>query len=192
VNAEVRIDGVITGSQTIAVSFRLPPGQGLATTTLDEVRRQAPPGLIIQRRRATGNLKPMRFVSLHHHSTFSYLDGVPAPGGARPAREELNMGASPDRARQHRLARRASRRPREAGVKPIFGCEVYMPTTSVTRTASGPLVDDAPRRSEAPPDDHREDAGGLRNLLQLVTKSWQNFYHDPIVTWTTSSSTRRG
>jgi hypothetical protein len=28
-NAEVRIDGVITGSQTIAVSFRLPPGQGL-------------------------------------------------------------------------------------------------------------------------------------------------------------------
>ena len=34
---------------------------------------------IIMRRRRNGNLKPMRFVSLHHHTTLSYRDGYGLP-----------------------------------------------------------------------------------------------------------------
>jgi hypothetical protein len=104
-------------------------------------------GLVIQRTRATGNLKPMRFVSLHHHSTFSYLDGYQLPEAHVRRATEINMGAiamtEHGNIDSHVKFEKAAEK---AGVKPIFGCEVYMPTTSVTRTA-GPLVGPEPRRS---------------------------------------------
>src|SRR4051794_6347780 len=50
---------------------------------------------IRRRRRKTGNIKPMRFVSLHHHSTFSYKDGYQMPEAHIRRAEELGMVHGP-------------------------------------------------------------------------------------------------
>lgn len=85
-------------------------------------------GLIIERKRATGNLKPMRFVSLHHHTTFSYLDGYQLPEAHLRRATELNMGAiaftEHGNIDSHVKAEMSAA---SLGVKTIFGCEVYMP-----------------------------------------------------------------
>ena len=39
------------------------------------------------------SLKPMRFVSLHHHSTFSFLDGFQLPEAHVRRATEINIGA---------------------------------------------------------------------------------------------------
>lgn len=135
-------------------------------------------GLVIQRKRATGNLKPMRFVSLHHHSTFSYLDGYQLPDAHVRRAEELNMSAltmtEHGNIDSHVRFETAAAK---TGVKPIFGCEVYMPSGA----------DWAEPGTETQRKHHltiiAKNATGYLNLLQLVTKSWQNFYHEPTVTW---------
>lgn len=43
--------------------------------------------------RMHANLKPMRFVSLHHHSTFSFMDGFQMPEAHVRRATEINMGA---------------------------------------------------------------------------------------------------
>src|SRR5215475_16022820 len=40
-----------------------------------------------------GNVREMRFRSLHHHSTFSYMDGYQLPEAHVRRASELNMGA---------------------------------------------------------------------------------------------------
>lgn len=144
-------------------------------------------GLIIRRRRATGNLKPMRFVSLHHHSTFSYLDGYQLPEAHVRRATELNMSAMAMSEHGNIDSHvRFETAAAKTGVKPIFGCEVYMPT--------GPAWDHDGTETQRK---HHltvlaKNAEGYRNLLQLVTRSWQNFYHEPTVTWSDLVKYKRG
>lgn len=135
-------------------------------------------GFIATRKRVTGNLKPMRFVSLHHHSTFSYLDGYQLPEAHVRRATELQMPAMAmtehGNIDSHAQFDAAAEK---HGTKPLFGVEAYMP--------SGDDWDKPETRTQRK---HHltivaETDEGYRNLLQLVTKSWQNFYHDPIVTW---------
>ena len=144
-------------------------------------------GLIIQRRRVTGNLKPMRFVSLHHHSTFSYLDGYQLPEAHIRRATELNMGAMAmtehGNIDSHVKFEKAAD---GSGVKPIFGCEVYMP--------SGPdwSDDDAETQRKHHLTLLAQTPEGYRNLLEIVSQSWRNFYHEPTVTWSNLLKHRRG
>jgi DNA polymerase-3 subunit alpha len=147
------------------------------------------PTPIIQRvRPVRGNIKAMRFASLHHHSTLgSYLDAVGLPEAHVRRATELNMvngialtehGNIDSHARFDKAAEKA-------GIRPIFGCEVYMPTTSVNKEGQRVLWSDPEAQTQRK---HHltilaQTPEGYSNLCKVVTASWLNFYHDPIVTW---------
>jgi DNA polymerase-3 subunit alpha len=153
-------------------------------------------GLVIQRTRATGNLKPMRFVSLHHHSTFSYLDGYQLPEAHVRRAAELNMSAMAitEHGNIDSHVKFETAADKMGGVKPIFGCEVYMPTSSVDK--DGKSTPWYHPYAETQMKHHltiiAKDQEGYRNLLALVTESWQHFYYDPIVTWPQLVKHKRG
>lgn len=124
------------------------------------------------RKAKNGNHKPMRFVSLHHHTTFSYLDGFQLPEAHVRRAEELQMAAiaftEHGNISSHVKAEVAASK---AGVKPLFGCEIYM----------GKVGEDATQKKY-----HltvlAKDARGYRNLLKLVSASYaEGFHYEPTV-----------
>jgi DNA polymerase-3 subunit alpha len=144
-------------------------------------------GLIIERKRPNGNRRPMQFVSLHHHSTFSYLDGYQLPEAHVRRAAELQMPAlamtEHGNIDSHVKFEQAAE---DTGVKPLFGCEVYMP--------SGPDWQDPETKTQRK---HHltllaKNAEGYRNLLQLVTGAWRTFYYEPTVTWPDLVAHREG
>ncbi len=139
-----------------------------------------PVGVRARRRQARSakmhsGLKPMRFVSLHHHSTFSFLDGFEMPEAHVRRATEIQMGSlamtEHGNVFSHvRLEKAAS----EMGVHPIFGCEFYVGWT------------DEKRHTQKK--NHltvlAKDAQGYRNLMTLVSRSWsEGFYYEPTVDW---------
>lgn len=142
---------------------------------------------LIIRRQVTGNRKPMQSVSLHHHSTFSYGDGYQLPEAHVRRAVELQMPAQAltehGNIDSHVKFEKAAQK---EGLKALFGCEVYMPTDEYDK--EGKLVqrwfeDDARTQRKHHLTILAKNATGYRNLLALVSKSWLNFYHDPVVTW---------
>jgi len=114
----------------------------------------------------------MRYVSLHHHSTFSYLDGYGLPESHVRRATELNMGTlaltEHGNISSHVKLEQAAL---EQGVKPIFGCELYTGgVTEATRTQ---------RKNHLTV--LAENQVGYNNLLKLVTLGWQQFYYEPTV-----------
>jgi DNA polymerase III subunit alpha len=116
--------------------------------------------------------KDMRFNSLHHHSTFSYLDGFGTPEEHVWRAEELGMTSlaltEHGNISSHVRLEQACK---DTGVKPIFGCELY----------TGGVGEAATRRKN-----HltvlTEDQEGYRNLLRVVSKGWYDgFYYEPTV-----------
>jgi DNA polymerase-3 subunit alpha len=144
-------------------------------------------GMVIERRTVTGNRRPMRFVSLHHHSTFSYLDGYQLPEAHIRRAEELNMSAMAMTEHGNIDSHvKFETSAAKTGLKPIFGCEVYMPT--------GDLWDQDDTETQRK---HHltlvaVTQEGYANLLQLVTNSWENFYHEPTVTWSELVKHKKG
>lgn len=124
---------------------------------------------LVTRYKANGNIKPMRFVSLHHHSTFSYKDGYQLPEAHVRRATELNMGAlamtEHGNTDSHVKFERAAL---EQGVKPIFGCEVYLGRTG---DLAGQLKYHLTLLAM--------NEVGYRNLLAIVSKSWEDFYYEP-------------
>jgi DNA polymerase-3 subunit alpha len=115
----------------------------------------------------------MQWVSLHHHSTFSYGDGFQLPEAHVRRATELNMGAialtEHGNISSHIKLEGAAKR---AGVKPIFGVELYC----------GEIDDENRDQKKNHLTILAEDAGGYQNLLSLVTASWdKGFYHEPTV-----------
>lgn len=86
--------------------------------------------LLAVRKVVRGNKKPMRFASLHHHSTFSYMDGYQLPSAHVRRATELNMSAfaltEHGNLDSHVKFEEAIEKGGQ-GVKPIFGCELYTP-----------------------------------------------------------------
>jgi DNA polymerase-3 subunit alpha len=129
-------------------------------------------------------LKPMRFTSLHHHSTFSFLDGFQMPEAH--VRRITELGGNALAMCEHgnifshvKLEEAAVKE----GIKPIFGCEFYMGWT------------DEKRRTQKK--NHltviAKNMEGYQNLLALVTKSWkEGFYHEPTVDWNWLVDNQRG
>jgi len=128
---------------------------------------------VLLRRRANGNRKPMRFVSLHHHTTLSYRDGYGLPSAHIRRAQELLMPAiamtEHGNADSHVKAEIAAD---GTGVKIIYGCELYFgPTDEANRQQTKTHITVLAKNAE-----------GYQNLLALITKSYaEGFYYEPTV-----------
>ena len=125
------------------------------------------------RRAANGSRHPMRWVSLHHHSTFSYGDGFQLPESHVRRATELNMGAialtEHGNVSSHIKLEGAANR---HGVKPIFGVELY----------TGEVDEENRDQKKNHLTILAENAEGYQNMLHLVTDSWdKGFYHEPTI-----------
>ncbi len=116
--------------------------------------------------------KEMVFASLHHHSTFSFLDGYGTPETHVNRAAELGMTAMAltehGNVSSHvRLEQAAN----EQGVQPIFGCELYTEETATEGTRRKNHLTVLAGSDE-----------GYRNLLRLVSRGWaEGFYYEPTV-----------
>lgn len=115
----------------------------------------------------------MKYVSLHHHSTFSYLDGFALPEAHVRRAAELEMGAialtEHGNVSSHVQLEQAAT---EVGVKPIFGCELY----------TGQVDDERRTQRKNHLTVLAENQEGYRNLLRLVSLGWaEGFYYEPTV-----------
>lgn len=115
--------------------------------------------------------KDMVWCSLHHHGTFSYLDGfgTPEEHAARAAEIGMNALAMTDHGNVSSHVR-LEQAGNKHGVKPIFGCELY---------TGGVGEDDKTQRKN-----HltvlAEDVNGYQNLLRIVSEAWaRGFYYEP-------------
>lgn len=139
------------------------------------------PGMDVAEKASAINAK-LRYVSLHHHSTFSFLDGYQLPATHVERAADIGMGAMAltehGNVSSHVQLEMAAQ---AQGVKPIFGCELY----------TGGVGDHGTQRKN-----HltvlAENAEGYRNLLGLVTQGWSDFYYEPTVSGSTLNAYKKG
>jgi len=123
------------------------------------------------------------YVSLHHHSTYSFLDGFALPEAHVRRCTEIGMGSlaltEHGNISSHVKLEKAAL---AQGVRPIFGCEVYMGHTS-----------------EAKRGQHKfhltvlaATLEGYINLMGLVTVGYQQFYYSPTVSYQDLLRFRKG
>ena len=125
------------------------------------------------RRGSNGSKHPMKWVSLHHHSTFSYGDGFQLPEAHVRRAAELNMGAiamtEHGNMSSHVKLEGAAER---AGVKPIFGLEVY----------GGEIDPDRRTQKKNHLTILAENPVGYQNLIDLCSASFkEGFHYEPTV-----------
>lgn len=112
----------------------------------------------------------MKFVSTHHHTTFSYQDGHGTPEDHAERAAELGMSAlsatEHGNVSSHVGLEKAANK---FGIKPIFGLEAY--------TALTPKSDRKFHLTVLAMDE-----GGYRSLNRLATESWEEFHRWPTVT----------
>lgn len=118
----------------------------------------------------------MRYVSLHHHTTYSYMDGFGLPEDHVKRAAELGYNAiaftEHGNVSSHVKGEQAGLK---YGVKPVFGLEAYTAPVDMRETQNQrkwhlTLL--------------AENLVGYRNLMRMVTRSWdEGFYRWPTVTW---------
>ena len=119
------------------------------------------------------------FVHLHGHSEYSLLDGGCAIGAMAASAAEAGMPALAVTDHGNLFGAIAHHRAcSDAGIRPIFGCEVYV--------AIGSRHDRTGARGLAHGSNHlillAKDATGWQNLIQLVSKGYtEGFYYNPRV-----------
>ena len=116
----------------------------------------------------------MKYVSLHHHSTYSYMDGYGLPKHHVKRVADLGMSAlaltEHGNVSSHVKLEQAAQ---EHGIKPIFGLEGYvgpkdMRETGNTRKWHQTIL--------------AADANGYQNLMRMVSRSWdEGFYQWPTI-----------
>lgn len=113
----------------------------------------------------------MKFASLHHHSTLSYQDGFRPPEEHVAACAELGyVGMALTEHGNVSSHIKLEKAATEAGLRAGFGCELYCETGDKRGQLKNHLTVIA------------EDAVGYKNLLQLVSASWENFRYKPTAT----------
>ena len=142
----------------------------------EECDHEDQPALVRKDRRTHRNprlTRPMRFVSLHHHSTYSFLDGFALPEAHVRRITELNGSAlaltEHGNVYSHVKFEQAAK---AQGVRPVYGIEVY----------TGEI--DPERRQQIK--NHltiiAQNQTGYRNILQLVSRSYmEGFYYEATV-----------
>lgn len=125
----------------------------------------------------------MKFVNLHHHSTFSHGDGhgTPAIHVARAA----ELGYSAIALTEHggvssfpQLEKAAIK----AGIKPIFGLEAYC----------GPVDEEHRGQYKNHLTILAANQEGYRNLNRIVSQSWRDYYYHPTVSGASLASCKSG
>lgn len=111
----------------------------------------------------------MRYVSLHSHTTYSYMDGFKMPDEHVARITELGMKAialtEHGNVSSHVKLEKACA---NYGVKPIFGLEAYTNAPKNSRKWHLTLL--------------AQDVHGYQNLMRIVTRSWtEGFYKWPTV-----------
>jgi len=111
----------------------------------------------------------MRYVSVHHHTTYSFMDGYGLPAQHLARTAELGMRAQA--VTEHGNVSSHVQHEKEAkklGVKPLFGLEAYTAREQTRSKWHLTLL--------------AENETGYRNLMRLVTRSWaEGFYQWPTV-----------
>lgn len=129
-------------------------GNGLVTEKKVKIARALPKG------------RPMRWASLHHHSTFSYGDGFGMPEDHANRAADIQLGAMAltehGNMASHVKFEQASQ---AAGIKPIYGIEFYMSPGETQRKNHLTVL--------------ARNAKGYNNLLRLNTHAYKNFYYYP-------------
>jgi DNA polymerase III subunit alpha len=113
----------------------------------------------------------MEFVSLHHHSTFSFGDGYGTP--AQHATRAAELGYSAIALTEHGNTSSHFQLEKAAlklGVKPIFGVEAYCGAVDEERTQYKNHLTILAASDE-----------GYRNLNRIVTQSYLDFHYHPTV-----------
>lgn len=116
----------------------------------------------------------MKYVSLHHHSTMSFLDGFGTPAEHVARAAELEMGAlaltEHGNTASHVQLEKASKK---HGIKPIYGLEAYTAPSNMREVKNQRKWHLTVLAA---------DQEGYRNLNRLVTRSWdEGFYRWPTV-----------
>ena len=115
-------------------------------------------------------MKPMKFVSFHTHTTFSYGDGFGTVREHVQRIKELGMSAAGMSEHGNVNGHAAwERECREAGIKPIFGVEAYFSPKDERRKFHITLF--------------AKNEEGYLNLNRIVTQSYLDAYQYPTVTW---------
>lgn len=117
----------------------------------------------------------MRYVSLHSHSTFSYMDGYGLPSDHVERVAELGMNAlaltEHGNVSSHVKLEQAAV---AAGIKPIFGLEAYTAMADMREIQNQRKWHMTMLAMDLP---------GYQNLMKMVTRSWaDDFYRWPTVT----------
>lgn len=111
----------------------------------------------------------MEYVSVHHHSTFSYMDGFGTPEQHVKRAAELGMSAltltEHGNVSSHVRLEKAAK---AEGIKPLYGCELYTAPEKTRQKWHLTAI--------------AENQEGYKNLNQLVTRAWaEGFYQWPTV-----------
>lgn len=112
----------------------------------------------------------MKFVSTHHHTTYSFLDGHGTPEQHLLRAAELGYSAlaftEHGNTSSHFRAEKAANK--IGSVKPIFGIEAYTESSFTD-----------PQQTKYHLTILASNQTGYRNLNLAVTRSWQNYYYHP-------------
>lgn len=117
----------------------------------------------------------MSYVNLHCHSHYSLLDGLGSPAKIIARAKELGMPAAAltDHGNMYG-AIEFYKEAREAGIKPIIGCEIYVARR--TRFDKTPQIDNRPYHLILLAKNYQ----GYENLMEIVTKAnLEGFYYKP-------------
>lgn len=112
--------------------------------------------------------------SLHHHSTYSFLDGFALPDAHIRRAAELGMEslALTEHGNISSWAK-LEQAGVDQGVKPIFGCELYTGATSPEKRGQRKFHLTVLAATQV----------GVKNLMALVSLGWQQFYYEPTVSF---------
>src|SRR4051812_35556936 len=116
--------------------------------------------------------KQMEFVSLHHHSTYSFLDGYGHPSEHVARAAELGMPAialtEHGNMSSHPKLEQAAQK---LDMHAVYGCELY------TGSATNPTQ----RKNHLSV--WAQDEQGYQDMLRMVSWAWsEGFYYEPTVT----------
>jgi DNA polymerase-3 subunit alpha len=122
----------------------------------------------------------VKFVSLHHHNTFSFGDAIGTPAEhaeiaasyGMTALAETNHGNTSGHAQHEKACLKY-------GIKAIFGVEAYTATGEQEARKFHQTI-------------LAMDADGLSNLYKIVSKSWEDYYKWPTVTGRTLAAYHEG
>jgi DNA polymerase-3 subunit alpha len=113
----------------------------------------------------------VKYVDLHHHTTYSFMDGYGTP--AQHANRLAELGRSHFSVTEHGNVSshpQVEKAAKAAGIVPIFGLEAYTELSGGERS-----------RRKFHLTLLAENQAGYRSLMRIVSDSWRNYYQWPTV-----------